>query len=53
MAYYDINGEAPPNHQALLDWLRQFIATDVAEFSPDPTAVATNGAVEQDSSSLT
>jgi len=50
MAYYDLNGEAPPTHEALLAWLKQFIGTEVAEFSPNPT-VTTNGA-QPDSSSL-
>ena len=54
MAYYDLHGEAPPDRDTLLDWLKQFIGTDIADYvPPDPTAATANGTAEPDSSSLT
>ena len=53
MAYYDIHGEAPPDRAALLEWLKQFVGTEVAEFTPDPTEATANGTAGPDSSSPT
>lgn len=55
MAFYDAYDRPPADRDELMGWLKQFVATDLADLSslPDPTMVATNGAVEQDSSSLT
>jgi hypothetical protein len=38
MAFFDHHDRAPTDDAELLDWLRQFVATDTAELTPDPTA---------------
>jgi hypothetical protein len=44
MAYYDKHDRVPVDSAELMGWLKQFIATDRAEYEPpDPTVTATNG----------
>ena len=52
MAFYDAHDRAPNDHTELMEWLRQFVATDIAEFTPesDPMQAAPNGTVPPDSS---
>jgi hypothetical protein len=43
MAFYDIHDRPPNDHDELLSWLKQFIATDVAKLDPTGTVLPTNG----------
>ena len=53
MAYYDLHDEPPPDRETLLEWLKQFIGTDITDYvPPDPTEATANGTAGPDSSSL-
>ena len=45
LAFYDAHDRAPTDDPELMEWLRQFVATDIAEFKPelDPTQAPSNG----------
>jgi len=46
LAFYDAHERAPESHGELMEWLRQFVGSELADFAPeDPTATApSNGA---------
>jgi hypothetical protein len=48
MAFYDAHDRAPESDDEMLDWLRQFVATEVRDLRPNP-----NGSAAQPDSSLT
>ena len=43
LAFVDRHDRPPQGEEELLAWLKPFVATDTAEFTPDPTT-ASNGA---------
>jgi hypothetical protein len=51
MAFADILGHPPADRAELMDWLKQFVATDLAEYEPsDPTTATGNGTSPDNSS---
>lgn len=50
MAYYSVNHRAPTDRDEMMGWLEQFVASDLADWEPDPTAPAPNGTEPVDSS---